>query len=561
MNRNASAARNGTARWRWATALAVPLLALMAAPAWPAEFVYEGRLEEFGLPAQGRYDIELTAFAAREAGMALAPATRFPAVEVVEGRFVLPFEAAANDAVWIALAVRAEGEPAYAALPERTKAVAAPLIAACWSSTGDTGSDPAVNFLGTIDAQPLVLRTGNAPSLRIEPSDVLSGGTPITANVIAGSSANQVSPGVRGATISGGGAPPGFNDPNFGPASPNRVTDHYGTVGGGFRNVAGNDEGTAQDGAFATVGGGRDNTASGIDSTVGGGRLNSADGQQGTVGGGSSNVASGINSTVCGGLANFALGVNSTIAGGTNNSALRLGSTVSGGLTNCAGGDFSWAGGRNAKVRRGDSDVTATGCGGTATSGDVNGDEGSFVWADSQTSNFVSSGPNQFLVRANGGMVVTGASGINDPLGNRLRVNGTLRVDTLGAAGSTTLCRNTSNQIATCSSSARYKDAIEDLQPGLDAVLRLRPVAYRWRDGGQADLGFVAEEVAAIDQRLIVRNAQGEIEGVKYERLSALLANAVQELAARDALTRQELAAQGKAIAELRVRLAAVPRR
>jgi hypothetical protein len=44
-------------------------------------------------------------------------------------------------------------------------------------------------------------------------------------------------------------------------------------------------------------------------------------------------------------------------------------------------------------------------------SGSVEGDNGTFVWADSQDADFVSSGPNQFLIRAAGGMGV----GTNSP--------------------------------------------------------------------------------------------------------------------------------------------------
>lgn len=129
----------------------------------------------------------------------------------------------------------------------------------------------------------------------------------------------------------------------------------------------------------------------------------------------------------------------------------------------------------------------------------------------------------------------------NDPLGNDLRVNGTLRVDNMGTAGATSLCRNGSNQIASCSSSARYKTDIVDLQLGLQTALGMHAVAYRWKDSGLADIGFVAEEIAQIDERLVTRGASGEIEGVKYDRLTAMLTNAVQELAAQADVSADEL--------------------
>src|SRR5690606_2064076 len=92
------------------------------------------------------------------------------------------------------------------------------------------------------------------------------------------------------------------------------------------------------------------------------------------------------------------------------------------------------------------------------------GDSGTFIWADSTAADYVSGGSNRFLVRASGGAVFSGGSNaVSDPAGNRLRVDGLLRVDTLGSAGATTLCRNANNQVASCSSSARYKRDIEDL--------------------------------------------------------------------------------------------------
>ena len=58
---------------------------------------------------------------------------------------------------------------------------------------------------------------------------------------------------------------------------------------------------------------------------------------------------------------------------------------------------------------------------------------------------------------------------------------------------------------------------------------RLRPVSFRWRKSGNGDLGFVAEEVAAAEPLLTTRNERGEVEGVKYDRITAVLVNAVRE--------------------------------
>ncbi|HEX7176911.1 MAG TPA: hypothetical protein VF240_16745 [Pyrinomonadaceae bacterium] len=103
-------------------------------------------------------------------------------------------------------------------------------------------------------------------------------------NIIGGNSSNAVTAGILGATIGGGGHPDAAN----------RVTDIFGTVGGGVGNRAGNNAGTTEDAYAATVSGGDTNTASGPSSTVGGGTLNHASGLHSTIPGGSDNRAQGL---------------------------------------------------------------------------------------------------------------------------------------------------------------------------------------------------------------------------------------------------------------------------
>jgi hypothetical protein len=161
-------------------------------------------------------------------------------------------------------------------------------------------------------------------------------------NVIGGIPVNAVTPGAAGATIAGGGAPVPDN---------NRVTDTFGAIGGGCTNRAGNNSGTPDDAQFATIAGGFRNIAGAYYTTVGGGVANAASAQYSTVPGGDSNEA---------------------------------------------GGAYSFAAGRRGKVR------TPAQVGG----GDTNGDEGTFLWADSTNADFLSTGPNRFLVRASGGATI-----------------------------------------------------------------------------------------------------------------------------------------------------------
>jgi hemoglobin-like flavoprotein len=112
---------------------------------------------------------------------------------------------------------------------------------------------------------------------------------------------------------------------------------------------------------------------------------------------------------------------------------------------------------------------------------------------------------------------------------DRVIAYGLLQVNTLGAAGSISLCRNASNQISTCSSSLRYKTNINPFNSGLSIINRLKPITFDWKDGGMKDLGLGAEDVAAVDENLVIRNEKGEVEGVKYDRLGVVLINAVKQ--------------------------------
>jgi hypothetical protein len=216
----------------------------------------------------------------------------------------------------------------------------------------------------------------------------------ISPNLIGGNPANSVTAGVRGATIAGGGVGMGDVDPNFDNESPHFVTDHYGTIGGGYGNQAGDGPGTTIPGAFATVAGGRSNTASGFSSTVGGGFANVSSSSSSTVSGGQANIASAPHSTVAGGDGNEAGHSWATVGGGLANVASGLYATVPGGLNSLAEGNFSFAAGRRAKARG----------------------DGSFAFADSSNVDFSSTADNVFRVRAtNGVFLVTDIDGAGTP--------------------------------------------------------------------------------------------------------------------------------------------------
>lgn len=112
-----------------------------------------------------------------------------------------------------------------------------------------------------------------------------------------------------------------------------------------------------------------------------------------------------------------------------------------------------------------------------------------------------------------------------------LDVNGTARIRTiLNATAFIELCADSSHNVVNCSSSSlKWKTNVRSYYGGLDVIRRLRPISFNWKEGGLADIGLGAEEVAKVAPSFALANNQGEIEGVRYNRLNILLINAVKE--------------------------------
>ena len=81
-------------------------------------------------------------------------------------------------------------------------------------------------------------------------------------------------------------------------------------------------------------------------------------------------------------------------------------------------------------------------------------------------------------------------------------------------------------KVFTVSSSLRYKTNVQPYAGGLDVVNGLKPVTFNWKDGGAPDIGFIAEDIAAVEPLLVTHNESGKIEGVKYERMGVVFVNA-----------------------------------
>ncbi|HXK38219.1 MAG TPA: tail fiber domain-containing protein, partial [Candidatus Paceibacterota bacterium] len=106
------------------------------------------------------------------------------------------------------------------------------------------------------------------------------------------------------------------------------------------------------------------------------------------------------------------------------------------------------------------------------------------------------------------------------------------------ASGNLVVCiNNTSKQLyvgssnTVCnSSSARFKHSIEDIPLGLAAVKQMRPVSFEYNETNERALGFIAEEVANIDERLIIRDEGGLPYAINPDYFIPIITKGVQEL-------------------------------
>lgn len=323
-------------------------------------FTYQGQLKNASGLVNDQCDFQFSVWDAFSGGAALASDLSHTSVAVSNGLFTVQLDFGLNvftgNARWVEIAVRCPASsgsyvtltprqpltPApYAlfststgALQGRSIATTAPVSGQVlkwngsmwspavdligsgsdsWSLTGNAGTKPNTNFLGTTDNVSLTLVVSGTPALRLFPD-------PISPNVIGGYRGNIVDSGISGATIGGGGAS----------GNVNRAAGNFATVGGGFQNIA--------SGQRATVGGGGYNTASSINATIGGGYGNTASNDRAAVGGGGFNIASNLYSTIGGGYANIASGAGAFVGGGGYNGTAMAGNQALGNVSMIGGG-------------------------------------------------------------------------------------------------------------------------------------------------------------------------------------------------------------------------------
>jgi polyhydroxyalkanoate synthesis regulator phasin len=131
--------------------------------------------------------------------------------------------------------------------------------------------------------------------------------------------------------------------------------------------------------------------------------------------------------------------------------------------------------------------------------------------------------------------------------GNAAEAN-TIRIGTVGTHASTfiagisgatssggiTVFVNGSGQLGTATSSRRFKHDIADMDSASNALMKLRPVTFRYKpevdDGSRLlQYGLIAEEVESVYPGLVADGADGKAQTVRYQFLTPMLLNEYQK--------------------------------
>jgi len=95
------------------------------------------------------------------------------------------------------------------------------------------------------------------------------------------------------------------------------------------------------------------------------------------------------------------------------------------------------------------------------------------------------------------------------------------------AVGGAAVFVDSSGQLGTMTSSARFKNDIKPMDKASEEILALRPVTFRYKSDPKAtaQFGLIAEEVAEVNPDLVVRDNEGKPYTVRYDQVNAMLLN------------------------------------
>jgi hypothetical protein len=104
---------------------------------------------------------------------------------------------------------------------------------------------------------------------------------------------------------------------------------------------------------------------------------------------------------------------------------------------------------------------------------------------------------------------------------------GNIRGVTTANADAIPVMIDSAGQLGTYSSSRRFKKEIKPMGKASEAIVSLQPVTFHYKTDttNTPQFGLIAEEVAAVNPDLVVRDEKGEIYTVRYDAVNAMLLN------------------------------------
>ena len=156
------------------------------------------------------------------------------------------------------------------------------------------------------------------------------------------------------------------------------------------------------------------------------------------------------------------------------------------------------------------------------TSGSSNVGIGSHAGAN------VTTGSNNIIIGAN---VVGNAADANTI---RIGKQGTHKATFIAGIFGTTVSGSpvvvgSNGKLGVATSSARFKQGIKPMDKASEAVLKLKPVTFQYKEELDPDkipqFGLIAEEVEKVNPDLVVRDDDGKVSTVRYEAVNAMLLN------------------------------------
>src|SRR6266576_3962435 len=140
----------------------------------------------------------------------------------------------------------------------------------------------------------------------------------------------------------------------------------------------------------------------------------------------------------------------------------------------------------------------------------------------------LTTGNNNIIIGAN---VVGNASDANTI---RIGKQGTQKATVIAGIFGTTVSGSTvvvasNGKLGVAISSARFKQGIKPMDKASEAVLKLKPVTFQYKEELDPDkipqFGLIAEEVEKINPDLVVRGEDGKVMTVRYDAVNAMLLN------------------------------------